>query len=242
MLFSVHVISCQSTRMCRIAPRAGRPPPPPPAAPSATKPTPWVFDVQCSTGAAYCATKHIKRHCFGKTLPGSYSSWTQAKVACLAKGKACLGVYDNGCDKKGGVTLCDSSKINIGTLTTSSTSCVFQPPAPPAAPILEWLFDSKCKTKTASCATKHVRKHCSGRTLGCGSPASTYATWKDAKIACLAYGKACYGVYDNGCKKGGNYRLCDSSKVTTSTLTNSYSSCVFQRPLALPGPDKPTGT
>jgi len=90
-----------------------------------------------------------------------------------------------------------------------------------------WSFDTACSTGSSTCTTKHVKKHCYNQRLG----TAKYASWAIAKAACAANSN-CFGVYDAGCRKSSIY-LCDSRKITSSAkLSNSGSSCVFEKPNA----------
>ena len=93
----------------------------------------WNFDSSCSTGSSSCATKLANKHCGDddQQLPGSYSSWSAAKAACVAAGSRCFGVYDGSCDKSGDIKLCDTSSIRTSSdlASSSSGSCVFEKPA-----------------------------------------------------------------------------------------------------------------
>ena len=96
-----------------------------------------------------------------------------------------------------------------------------------AAAATAWSFDTACSTGSSTCTTKHVKKHCYNQRLG----TAKYASWAIAKAACAANSN-CFGVYDAGCRKSSIY-LCDSRKITSSAkLSNSGSSCVFEKPNA----------
>ena len=89
----------------------------------------WSFITKCSPGTSPCATKNVKKHCAGKTLDVTYTTLATARDACIAKGSACFGVYDSGCDRTGTIKLCDATKVARATLSTSGSSCVYEKPA-----------------------------------------------------------------------------------------------------------------
>ena len=109
----------------------------------------WNFHTECKAGNSPCPTKHVKKHCLryldmGRNGGGSstsvknngtFSSWQDARHACIALGLACWGVEDYGCDQgKLDIYLCAPTKnaeTDIGLadkLEVSHMSCVFEKP------------------------------------------------------------------------------------------------------------------
>merc|ERR1719201_2276477 len=67
-------------------------------------------------------SKQSRSYC-GTNFPGTYSSLSAGKAACLKQGKACIGVYDERCDGQG-FRVC-----NVTGLSSSSIgSCVYTVP------------------------------------------------------------------------------------------------------------------
>ena len=92
----------------------------------------WTFDTDCKPGQGACPTKHIKGYCTPTldTRKHTYGSLTEAKNACISLGAACFGVYDEQCDHRGAIYLCDASMIKsvVDLRSSSSGSCVFEKP------------------------------------------------------------------------------------------------------------------
>ena len=102
-------------------------------------PEEWSFDANtvCQPGTTKCPTKHVDRHCFNDRLAGaSYTSWEAAKLACIAKGRECFGVYDEKCTGRASIYLCDAAKVETVTnlVKSVSGSCVFEKPLNDSAP------------------------------------------------------------------------------------------------------------
>ena len=93
----------------------------------------WRFDQDCAPGPQPCATKMAFTQCAGETLGGLlYTSWADAKAACITRGNACLGVFDSSCTGTGTsrISLCNSSSVTLTTLAVSASGgCVFLKPA-----------------------------------------------------------------------------------------------------------------
>ena len=129
-------------------------------------PVSWSFDTTCSTGTSTCATKHTLKHCSGKTIAGlKFTNWKDAKLACVQRGAACWGVYDNACDQgKTSIYLCDASQMTLGaaSLTTSGSSCVFERPkgAGPATTVYTNKGSFYCSTRTTIAGTFDTLQSC----------------------------------------------------------------------------------